>query len=410
MVVLALGSKAFVDYGTSGLENPLTHLLIVALAAVAIRGRPDSVRVAGVAGVASLAAVNRLDSLLLFTPVLIAVVAQRGVRRSIPAALLGFAPLFAWESFSVVYYGFPLPNTAYAKLATGIPASELVPQGLRYLVESLVTDPITLISVAGGYAAAFASGERRLQALGVGILAHLAYVVWIGGDFMGGRFLTPAFCAALVPIARLGLAFPSRRTGAWLAAAAAFALLSPHPPLFSGRDYAMEHDRDDWYAGINDERRWYFQWSGWLREDPLGVPMNEHARRGFGLRDRAPTTARFGVVGFLGYNAGPQVHIVDLMALCDPLLARLPAAPGWRIGHFKRLIPRGYMKTLMTGTNQIGDPALARYYAALERVVRGPLFSGARWRAVWQLNSGSLDGLIDTDAYRDPASGRAVRP
>ena len=52
-----------------------------------------------------------------------------------------------------------------------------------------------------------------------------------------------------------------------------------------------------------------------------------------------------------------------------PLLARLPAFedPDWRTGHFKRLVPRGYMRTLMRGTNEIEDPELARTVKKLRK-------------------------------------------
>ena len=33
-------------------------------------------------------------------------------------------PLLAWELFSLLFYGFPFPNTYYAKLNTGIPKAE----------------------------------------------------------------------------------------------------------------------------------------------------------------------------------------------------------------------------------------------------------------------------------------------
>ena len=56
---------------------------------------------------------------------------------------------------------------------------------------------------------------------------------------------------------------------------------------------------------------------------------------------------------------------------------------------------------------------------AIERVeiVRGPLFGADRWRAIWQINTGQLDHLIDTLRYRyphrfsvDPAALDPARP
>ena len=62
--------------------------------------------------------------------------------------LTGFAvPAAAWLLFATIYYGFPLPNTYYAKVATGIPSSLLYRQGLAYLFNSLAHDPVTLTSI-----------------------------------------------------------------------------------------------------------------------------------------------------------------------------------------------------------------------------------------------------------------------
>ena len=49
-----------------------------------------------------------------------------------------------------------------------------------------------------------------------------------------------------------------------------------------------------------------------------------------------------------GYAAGTDEIIVDLLALSDPLLARLPVRDpeDWRIGHFRRTVPDGYMERL----------------------------------------------------------------
>ena len=39
---------------------------------------------------------------------------------------MGFLPLLCWEMFALLYYGFPFPNTAYAKLSHGLPRGELL--------------------------------------------------------------------------------------------------------------------------------------------------------------------------------------------------------------------------------------------------------------------------------------------
>jgi arabinofuranosyltransferase len=187
LLLAMLGSKAFIDYSTSGLENPLSHALLAGLL-WCVSTPVDQPRRAALTGLlVGLAALTRLDLVLLAAP--IGLTRLRDLRRTLPAFVLGLAPLVAWEIFSVIYYGVPFPNTAYAKLATGIPADELLRQGITFFLDSLEHDPITLFVTTCGVGAALASGSgSRVAALAV--LMYLVYVARIGGDFMSGRFFS----------------------------------------------------------------------------------------------------------------------------------------------------------------------------------------------------------------------------
>jgi len=137
-----VSSKSFVDYSTSGLENPLTHLLFVLLVAEHLRGheaagcdpeaesRRRALRVTFAGWVARAEPTGHHGwSRCHFScrPMAVCTNTFRGAGKTL---VVGFAPLLLWELFAVVYYGFPFPNTAYAKLAAGIPSSELWLQGL----------------------------------------------------------------------------------------------------------------------------------------------------------------------------------------------------------------------------------------------------------------------------------------
>src|SRR3990172_3650185 len=154
--LILIFSKAFVDYSTSGLENPLTHLLIVLFFMVYF---------------------NQAD----------------GKKK------LFVLSLFAWEMFSLFYYGFFFPNTAYAKLNTGINQSDLIKQGLYYLLDSLYLDPLTFFVLLAGILAALLKRKSELIPLAVGTGLYIIYIVNIGGDFMSGRFLSaPLLCAVII--------------------------------------------------------------------------------------------------------------------------------------------------------------------------------------------------------------------
>jgi arabinofuranosyltransferase len=401
-LIAAIGSRAFVDYSTSGLEDPLTHLLLVGL--ILVLGEesvpsPSRLLLAGL--LAGLCVLNRMDTLLLVAPALawLAWSAPRAKRLLTMAA--GFVPFLAWEAFALVYYGSPLPNTAPAKLGSGIPAGELLVQGLHYLGHSALHDPVTLGAIVLAFVFALWRPSPLRIAWALGAALYLAYVMKIGGDFMAGRMLTAPFVVALTWLARShGPPVPGAR-GIALAIIVALCVAAPRPPWLSGTHYG--EDRRDLITerGISDERRYYFPVSGWLSasesaarpapSSPLRLKGEEARRIG------APLLVE-GAVGFVGYHAGPDVHVVDYHGLCDPLLARLPALrdedvsgeAGWRIGHFERAVPRGYLESLLTGGNRLEDPRLAALYEQVQLRARAPLLAPGRLASV-------LRGLLGLD-------------
>jgi arabinofuranosyltransferase len=132
------------------------------------------------------------------------------------ALAVGALPAIAWTGFSLWYYGFPFPNTAYAKLGTGLSMAERIPQGVAYLADSFSRDRLTMPAIVAGIVFGLRSAGFD-RALATGMIGYLIYVVWIGGDFMSGRFLTVPLLAAVVVIVRMQF---SRRGLAAAAAAA----------------------------------------------------------------------------------------------------------------------------------------------------------------------------------------------
>ena len=401
MAALAVGalvvSKWWVDYTTSGLENPLLYLL-AGLFVLAWSRRDDegSDRPHGAENhillltlIAALAVMTRADSLLLFGPPLLVRVRDLG-RRAWRPLLLGLLPLILWEIFAVVWFGFPVANTAYAKLDTGLPATLLAGQGLRYLGYSVLADPLLGLTLVAGSVAMLRRPRTDLAFL-VGLGLYLLYVVRIGGCFMGGRFLTLPFFFAVCLLVRRPI--PARPWGWIVAATLALALLIPRNPITCRLDY----QHTDNHAGIADERGHYFPTTGALHR--LDGDFDEHVWVLDGRRDRALAETRdsqgyrlIQTIGFYTYEVGPQVYVLDPYALASPFLARLPVNPtgyegGWRIGHFYRDWPDGFEASIASGKNQLVDPALRRLYDDVQLVITGSLFSRARWAAIWRLNT-----------------------
>ncbi len=406
-------SSALADYGTSGLENPLTHLLLAAFWVAYFRREVSARGVLVLALLAGLGMMTRLDVALLFLPGLAAVLWRARRLRLVAVALAGMLPLVAWEGFSLVYYGTPLPNTALAKLGAGMPAGELAVRGLQYLWNSLRTDPLTLTLVVAAATAAVARRRWRHLPLLAGVALYLAYVVKIGGDFMSGRFLTAPLLCAIASLARHPLDW--RRPGVRVALVAALVLgLAPgHAPLRTGPRFGADGPLPIDAHGVADERRFYYPDTGLLREGEAGRPPT-HRYGGYGddARSYAPAVVMFGTVGFFGYHAGPEVHVIDHQALGDPLLSRLPALyhPHWRTGHFTRTVPAGTLETICTGRNAYADEGVRALYEHVALLTRAPLFAGARWRAIGRELVGGGGRLVDRDRFADPLSGAGSVP
>ena len=399
VAALAL-SSAFVDYSTSGLENPLTHLLLAAFASVVLVGaRDDPRRLLRLGLIASLVAVNRLDAVLMCAPVVALEFWRERSPAAVRALLIGALPLAAWELCSVTYYGFAFPNTAYAKLGAGVPTGELVERGFAYLGQSLSADPLTLVVIAAGLATALI--ERAHRPLAAGVVLYLAYVVSIGGDFMAGRFLTAPLLVAVALLSRLPFAFPARGT---LAAAAVLVLGSLAADRASFASVSgVEATAEIPAHGIADERFQYPETS-LVRTGLAGQIESAAVRDGQRARAAGVGVVALHAVGLAGFSAGPEVHVLDRAGLCDPLLARLPAKydPAWRTGHFWRALPEGYAESLPDGPLVLADAALVELAEALRLATRAPLFDAGRLRAVWALHAGALEGAVDRDRYRHP--------
>jgi arabinofuranosyltransferase len=394
LLVLTL-SKSFVDYSTSGLENSLAHFILAVFLAVYFCFESSPRKLFLLSLLCSLGILNRMDAGLLYMPVLLYEFCRLRKARLVGIVLLGQLPFFLWEVFSIFYYGFPVPNTAYAKLNTGIPQTELLVQGGLYVLNSLKFDPITLVSVSASIVLVVVTKKRQCFPVAAGLILYLLYVVRIGGDFMSGRFFTvPLFCAVAM-LARHDVG--SLRVHLRLllfVLAMVIGFSAPRPTLFPWKTIA--HEINDRETGIALEREYdtFDNYRHLKRTRSEGIQAAEDGRKVYLVTG----------AGIRGLYAGRDVHVVDYYALLDPLLARLPAArnKNWRIGHFLRVIPEGYLETLELQSNRLVDPSLGLLYEKLSIITQGELWDAERVCEIWRMNWGKYRNLIDFDAYRHP--------
>jgi arabinofuranosyltransferase len=393
LAVLTLGaSHAFVHYSTSGLENPLSNLLLIGLVLRLATGASSPKRLMQATLIGSLIALNRADYVLLVGPIIAfelwSVRSIAGVRAALRAVLVGLSPFIIWEFFSVFYYGSFVPNTAYAKLNHNIDRWKVIKQGFGWVAFTAKHDWPTVIATLAACVIVFIDRTPRWIACAVGALIYLAYVVWIGGDFMGGRF----WVAPLV-ISVGVLVVAKRRAATWaLGLTVLSSLFLPFKPIpFGGNPRGVLA----YETGVWDERASYFPQLGllnvgWGRRGPL------HPWGAWGLREgqQMSVTIR-SAVGMHGYYGGPRLFVIDDLALADPILSHLKPLPNERllVGHLKRVVPLGYFESVV-GDNVITDPSLKRYYDIVREVTRGPLWSLHRIKTALLLALGHFKPLI----------------
>lgn len=429
-----LFSSAFADYSTSGLENPMSFVWLAVLfllvrPASERRALPAGVRPALVGLTSSAILLTRLDLALFVGPILLWFVIhnRRRIRDLLLVGISLLAPILIWAAWSFTTYGTVLPNTYTAKTNLLIPQTELTIQGFRYVVFSIERDLISGLAILAALLLAAFLGNGLMRMWALGIVLYLAYTMWVGGDFMAGRFLAvPVYVSALLiassPIWQSARADQdegsSRREALGAVAVGAGALLlvpvlgatGLTPSAING----PSGQRFETIAGIGDERGyWTTQFRhGWYWFMTMGtsppvdgfLSLDEVAGDdGYleGLSEIVSTNSRLqplreyvaqwpsyaGETGPLaagvscgslatgGLLTGPQVHWIDECALTDAYLAEQPywSPPfRWVPGHFKRRIPEGYKFAVLTGdTSLMADPGdAAQVQQVWERIRR----------------------------------------
>ncbi|MDB9494453.1 hypothetical protein PN441_00740 [Spirulina major CS-329] len=412
-----VGSKAFIEYGTSGLENPLSYVLFgILFVLVSQQKKQKLAPYVAIITTCSLIFLCRMDYAVICAPIsIIASIQVKKIKYIIQGFFLGGLPAFAWLIFSTVYYGTPFPNTYYAKLYTGIPKYQSIIQGFHYFQDLVNNDLLSFVFIFLTLITLIFQKNTKIHVGGfaIGLLLYLLYILNIGGDFMSGRFFAvPVYLAAIVisqvNIQRKLVLFPIGVLVFILMILNIWSLVNIPQPGVQGN-------------GIANERGFYYEKFG------LYSPFQEFpdisSRWSAEQQQGAPSLQLVNIIcGGLGnesLRAGPNVHFVDTCGLVDALLVRLPSqvvgenlqAPktvfsfmklvynalfeslpvswvnefGWRIGHVERAIPKGYIESIQQGENRIEDEAIAHLYDQIKQVISGPIWSLERFKLVWKV-------------------------
>lgn len=342
------------DFATSGLEMSLVWLWIAAcwyiLCTAARDGEPAGRRRVVGAAVIGLAPLVRPDlavMMVCFGAAWFVLVRPRRVAADLGVML---ALPVAYQVFRMGYYASLVPNTALAKDASGLHLR----QGWTYLLDFVEPYHLWLpVAVVVAVIAVRLRSERdaRLATATVAMLVaaalHGGYIVSVGGDYMHGRLLLPAFFALGLPaylvvrsrdVASLALCGVA---GVWVLAAVL--VLRPDPPPPGIPQIA------DWRqmtgAGVE---------AADVELYPTGIDASDiydEGVRGYirvlepepvDGRDPDELVVTLGSIGIPAYQLGTEVWVIDIGGLAEPLAARTDPVPGRPAGHRKQVDPAWY--------------------------------------------------------------------
>ncbi len=413
------GSKAFMSYTTSGLENSLLFLFMALfLWQYMKRDFYDTRHLLLLALTFSGIALTRMDNVLLFIPVMLYVYFFKRENTSfikcIWTGLLGLCPFFAWEGFSFLYFGSLVPNTAYVKIGTGITLIDYVKHGLVYYWYTFLNDALVLMVPFTFIIMAVIIRKMKYLMVALGIVMYGMYLLSVGGDFMMGRHFTGMLFISVLSatmmfnrekdyfdtIRRMRIAFST--------IVIALMCWSFTFGTTIGSQYLFGHS----LAGsISDEREYYFDTTGFYNNIRSVIKTGKTCWRDT-WNDESPDLLReYGFRGDILDNASgilvfknSDLYLNDTYCLGDPLMSRLPAIhdASWRVGHLRRACPDGYRDSIWEDDNRIEDPSLKEYYDKILLITRGDIWSAERIKTAIDLNRGKYDGLIEEYVSRHP--------
>ena len=347
-IALMLGVRAFIDFGTSGLETSLFYFLIIWFALLAAENywitRP---LLTGL--VTALLVLTRPD-FIVFGVVLFLFYAYEWIGRRIklnsvmkfllfPAILLT-----VYEIFRMGYYASLLPNPFYTKSG----GQSHFSQGIQYLLDFFEGSVFLVILLLAVVTLAVRlkkpDFKNRLIVFLCGF-THGFFVIRGGGDFMHGRFLLPALI--LISVSTIGIFndfFEKNRllkTAGFVLVLGLFFISFARVPV---QKKGVVFNR----GGISDERYAYyknrptrirdmFQDNTIMMWKTMGRNYQKLSRRS-GMRIKIA----YKNVGFLGFYAGENVYVLDRLGLTDPVVSRIKIFERARPGHEKHA-PLAYL-------------------------------------------------------------------
>ena len=421
---LLFASKAHFDYSWFGQENPLGHALVAALVLVWLRlypglnaGHPPTPSCwRCFVALIAIAPLYRHDFVLLAWPLAAWALWDNRTRLGwaglVQAVGCMLAPLLAWTLFSLLYFGFPLPASAYNKLPESYDLAHRLASAWDYYRFSLHKDGFMLAVLLGSQLLWFGRAPARIIAAAIALV--LLYIIYVGGDYMGGRFFSVAYVLLVAVVSgtacywhpflaqRYGRGRCNRMIGGLGVGLAIWIALWPYSPLTSPVIYEdTVIDRKTYPTEVANERAAWQPRTGitvWWKSRRNGTTYPDHvtARLGILLNAEADAGQTFHVcnLGLTPYKARLDQNFFDVWGLADSFMARLPAMK-WRPGHLVRVRPLGLAESLASGSPAFVNPGLNRYFEVLRNVTGNQrLLSANRIKELMGINLGLYDDFL----------------
>jgi arabinofuranosyltransferase len=378
--LLLVASVAVVwDFSTSGLEMGLVWLWIAGawyvLVAAARSERIDGRKRLGFGVVIGLAPLVRPDLGLMMLSVLVAWFVLVRPRRVVFDVVAIFALPLAYQIFRMGYYAMLVPTTALAKDAGGLHLA----QGWAYAKNFIGPYRLWLTAILVAATIVYRSLARRDRRMAVATaamlgagLVHALYITAIGGDYMHGRLLLPAFFALALPasIAVPTIAVTKRTTvvigiGAVAALWAVFSVVAFRPPP-NPKSYLLSPVSD--FRAASGAKLHPNDTQFGLNGYEAAAAYARGVRGYYKLTDKAPRPGldphafvlTLGSIGVPAYDAGRRVWVIDIGGLAEPLAARTAPVPGRPAGHRKQIDDAWYDARFGATTSSAKDAAARR--------------------------------------------------
>ena len=344
---ILIGTSAFIDFGTSGLETSLSYFLRVVFAKFIAEGRWKS-QPALTGLIVTLLVLTRPDFGIFLIALIIFYFYKIGKKETSLKQVASFIspPLLILgihEIFRMGYYAALLPNPFYSKSGS----ASYFSQGLKYFFDfgqgSLIYGILFLAVLALVLNFKRVDFNSRLLVLLLGAL-HGFFVIRGGGDFMHGRYLLPAVILITVSVSGAFDRFfenKVRLNQTYLTVSLIlFALsLSVIPVQKKGQFYnhGISNERYAYYKNQIIPLKYLFKDTVILMWKTIGVNYRD-------LSAKAKLNIRLAYlnVGFTGFYSGRTIYLIDRLGLADPIVSRIALKSRGRPGHEKSA-PFGYL-------------------------------------------------------------------